>query len=694
LCAFGEKALMNIHNIHFYFSQGSISKLIFLMQLVEIIWQKIYWILSLNFKFRLKPSAVFYFLFLIYLVNYNAEAQDTINLNLVNIVDSKKEKFANDINIDKLDSFSLANISSKDLSQILSEYSNIRIKSYGYSSMANASMRGGNSYQTAVLWDGFNLQDPLNGGVNLMLMPGFFIDKIEIYRGGEAALFGGGAMSGSVNITSKPKFNDKKSMEIFGGIGSFSKYSEGIKLKFSNSKFATSIKYFHTSAANDFEFINYTKSNSPTEVQKNAMLLQRGLLIQNAFFISKYQLITTNLWYQYSKNNLPFSMMQTSLAESFTTDENFKASINYSFVASKFTLRARTAAFLNSLNYIDKNTGFDFSHKSISNILEIETEFKLSKRNIFLAGVNSNYIKGISENLSPNAKAERISFFASFLQKFGSKLETKINIRQEFAENYNIPLTYSFKGSYILFPSLEFFVSYAKNYRIPTFNDLFWKDFASSGNLDLKPELANTYDVGAAYTLSTSRTKLLWSLNYYNSLKNNLIQWVPVSSVWIPQNYEQVHSYGIESNLEFQVKFKKKSMLYINLKYEFSESKITKSNYIYAEDVLGKQMIFSPMNSANIIGRYIYKNSFLEIQNEVVGKIFTTDDNSTFLNPYSLTNIAVGNTFLALNKSLVLTFKINNLWKTKYFVMPNYAMPGINFELNLLLKINENHEKK
>lgn len=615
------------------------------------------------------------------------KAQDTINLSSVNIFGFRSNQFSNGINISKADSFVIANSNTKNLGDILMTNTNLSIKSYGYGGMANVSMRGGNSYQTAVLWNGFNLQDPLNGGVNLSLLPGFFMNQIEVHSGGETSLFGSGAMGGTVLINSKVKFNQGQNLEAMVSSGSFSNYQGGLGYSISGKRAASDFKIYHKQGINDFKFYNPKNRNERLEYQQNAQMNQTAVLQQNAFIINPKQILNVDFWYLQSLNHLPYSMTQTIESESYTITDNGRAALNWVWVQQNFKLKARSAIIYNLLQFNDLNASMEYIHKSISNISELETDIKLFKKQLLMVGLNNTYDKGISESLMSDAQRNRTSIFASYKHIFMDKIFIKINTRKEFISLKKIPLTYSLRGVYESKMGLSFYTSFAKIFRLPTFNDLFWNDFSSKGNPNLRPEWGKSGEVGFAYKLHKKSSSVIVKVNGFTTLMHDLIQWVPTDGVWSPQNYEQVITNGLETSVTGIFPLGKKGLLRSKLAYTYLDSRLQKTDYIYPDDILGKQMMFTPKHKGNMVLRWIIGNSFFEYQQSFIGQIFTTSDNTEFLEPYTLANMSVGHNFQLKNNSLNATFRLLNIWNTDYYVMPNYAMPGINYELSLHLKM-------
>ncbi|MDQ3048949.1 MAG: Plug domain-containing protein, partial [Bacteroidota bacterium] len=124
------------------------------------------------------------------------DPDSSLQLNVVEVSGSRQTVFSSGNKTETLDSLLLEKYNT-NLADILINESQIFIKSYGLGSLATTSFRGAGSSHTAVLWNGFNLQSPMNGLLDVSLVPSGFIKNIQIQYGGSGALWGSGAVGGT-----------------------------------------------------------------------------------------------------------------------------------------------------------------------------------------------------------------------------------------------------------------------------------------------------------------------------------------------------------------------------------------------------------------------------------------------------------------------------------------------------------------
>ena len=142
--------------------------------------------------------------FLLTGISFSGYAQENVvdtirQLNVVEVSTSRLILFSNANKSETLDSALLDRYTSSNLADILLNESQIFIKSYGLGSLASSSFRGSGANHTSVLWNGFNLQSPMNGIIDLSLIPANFMNNVAIQYGGAGALWGTGAVGGSIH---------------------------------------------------------------------------------------------------------------------------------------------------------------------------------------------------------------------------------------------------------------------------------------------------------------------------------------------------------------------------------------------------------------------------------------------------------------------------------------------------------------
>src|SRR5690606_11786857 len=149
--------------------------------------------------------------------------------------------------------------------------------------------------------------------------------------------------------------------------------------------------------------------------------------------------------------------------------------------------------------------------------------------------------------MNPQRNTLNLAFLMS--HQLFNKLYYEAGIRTEFTEDYDSPLLYSFGLNYSPIKFYEAKFNISKNYRVPSFNDLYWQP---GGNLELKAENSLQFELGQ--NISWKKNSLGVNL-YYNEI-HDMIRWVPMSGfIWSPMNTDEVISKGVEVFADLQKSF-------------------------------------------------------------------------------------------------------------------------------------------
>src|SRR5690606_16847946 len=246
------------------------------------------------------------------------------------------------------------------------------------------------------------------------------------------------------------------------------------------------------------------------------------------------------------------------------------------------------------------------------------------------------------------------------------KILFELMLKQEITDSYTSPLLYSAGLLFEITNSYSTKAHFSKNFRIPTFNDMYWQ---GSGNPDLQPEVSLqgewTHQLGfdwGGFSLT----------GYYNDIQN-MLRWEPVTgSLWKPENIGNVVAYGLEYAANFSRSWGKSNFsLTGNYAYTVSKNKENEHQLVYVPYHKGNASLVFSRKRYTFSYRYLY-----------VGKVYTTSDNESGLSAYQLSEVGMEYIF---KNNYTIGFQVLNLWNEKYSSVQNRPMPGrnINFYINL-----------
>ena len=613
-------------------------------------------------------------------------------LSVVEVSANRSTTFSSGNKTETIDSTTLSRYSTNNLADLLANESQVFVKSYGLGSSAVTSFRGAGASHTAVLWNGFNIQSPMLGLLDVSLVPANFINDIQLQYGGAGALWGSGAVGGTIQLNNRAQFNRGISISATTSWGSFSDQQQQASIEISKKRFVSSIKFFNHDAKNDFPFINTAQYGKPEQKQSNAELKQYGLLQENYFQINAHQTLNTHFWYQSSDRNIPPSMTENkSIANQ--KDGCYRATSEWKRTGEKITLLARFAYFDEWLNYKDSTIHEDSKSRSKVAIGEVESRFGISKFDLINIGINNTYSEASTPDYLKNPTENRSALFASYkIHTLNNSWNAVLSARQEIIKNKEIPFTESIGIEGKLLKSFLIKGNIAKHYRLPTFNDLYWAGAGAKGNPNLKPENGWSEEISLIHKYNYQKMDWLVGATVFNRTINNWIIWLPDQyNSWSPNNVLQVWSRGLEYKLAINYTIEK---FKIQLSGMYNYVLSTNEKSTTTGDVsVGRQLIYVPLQNAQGGLLVSYKGTSFSYTQVYTGYRYTTSDNSAFLKPYTIGNINLAQ-IIKLNKTKIKVFaQLNNIWQETYQVMEYRAMPLFNYQFGLSFYFNQPNNK-
>jgi vitamin B12 transporter len=624
--------------------------------------------------------------------SYGQKTMDTlINMKEAVIISNRLQQFTPGSKILSVDSIALRNNVTNTLGDIISSQSQVQINNYGAGALSSPSFRGTGSAHTAILWNGFNLQDVLNGEIDFSQIPAFFLDDVKLQFGGCGALYGSGAIGGAINLSNDRHFNSGIGASLVTSYGSFASHFEGAECRIGQKEFTATIRAFNSSIRNDFDFINNHQENDPLQKLQNAETRQQGALIDNSILFCKNQKLSIHLWFQSNDHNIPALMNDTNISKQNEKNQVARHTVEWSMTGRNYDFFVRTGYFNNYKLYEDPTYNVRADYKSLSSISEFENNYKFNINFKLNTGCNYTHEKGESPNLDMTHQRDRIAIFSSLKYNLkNNNIKAVVSAREEIVNSRNNPLTYSFGIDGVAAKRFNIRANINKSYRIPSFNDLYWNDISYNmfGNPNLKNEEGLNEELSLTYGTLKKKPSIEAGITAFNSNVTNWILWQPNDdySIWKPMNVDTVWSRGLEINFGF-VHNIGNFLMKVSAMYTYL--KTTDESVAADSTVRHKQLIYVPNHKA-VANVYLeYKNISLSYAQNYTGDRYTTADNTDKVKSYLTGDFIIAKSFEYKNYGFSIDFHLNNAWNTKYEIMQFYPMPGRNYQLGLKLSFDK-----
>ena len=617
-----------------------------------------------------------------------ADISDTlIHIDKVVIKGLKFSEHAIGSKIYSIDTLTLKMFAAESLADILNMENSTAVKSYGPEGMASVSVRGGSSRHTAVIWNGFNLTNPMSGGMNYSALPAGFIDEITIQPGGSSTMYGSGSACGIILLSNNLTLNNSGlSLELNSEAGSFKAFNNMISLGYSGKNISSRIKAGYQVAENDFKFHNPEKYGEPLDTLKHAGFRRYSLLYQLALKTGKHSKVETDFWYMNHFKKIPSLLSDYDEGKAEQTDENISLTLNYSTFGNNWFIKYRSGLLFDNILYNDPaEIEIHSKNSCLTFINEIESHYTFGKHHAVSLGINHTQENAVSESYTSNTERIRTSIFGRYnLSMFNKRMLVSVESREEYVDDEFAPFVFSIGSEVTILPGIQVKGVTAKHYALPVFDDLFWiEDAYSKGNPELTPEYGWNNEAGIVQLLDKKNFKLYHEVTVFRNNVNNLIIWLPSDDgKWTPENVNKSLSRGFEflGNLK-----KEYSYSAISIRYMYSYTKALIWEYGQADDA-GSRRIYVPEHAASLSVGYLIRNFEIRYLQTFTSKRYY--DNFHALDSYTLGNIFLNYTWMCNNTCFSTYLKILNIYNTAYQTIAGYAQAprSISAGINLSFK--------
>ncbi|MGI9532844.1 TonB-dependent receptor plug domain-containing protein [Lutimonas sp.] len=562
----------------------------------------------------------------------------------------------------QLISDSILKNSYESLGNLLQKQANFYFKQNGNGMVSSISLRGTSASQTGVYWNGISINSALNGQTDFNTLQGNSFDELEVRKGGGSVLLGNGSIGGAINLKDKVRYEDDQKAILLAGAGSFETYFSQLTALWSNERIFAKVSGGLQQSANDYEYLGTDLKND------NGQFKNYNFNASFGFKINEYHSLELNASVFDNDRNLSRTLTTESLSNLTSNDRRVLLTWNY--VGDAFTSSLKTAFLHEDFEYLfDKNDVSNGSFgKSQRFIAKYDLSYFINNDMFFRGGLEFENATGNGSSIT-NVTQNDATVYLLFHHEPLDKLMYNASIRAGLSSAYDIPFIYSLDGKYAFSNKLSVRAAVSSNYRLPTFNDLYWEP---GGNPDLRPESSFSGEFGLDYTVNAFAV----SGAAYLIRSKDLIQWRPVTAdFWQPQNVSNASNYGLEFSAAYSKSFGD-HLLEFKANYDYS---------IAQDDDLDKQLIYVPKHRAGFNANYHWKLWAFNYNLQYVGEVFTTTSNSQSLDAYALSDIGV---YRKLFKELLsIGLKINNIFNENYQSVAYRPMPGRNYLLQINIKI-------
>ncbi|SCY66153.1 TonB-dependent receptor plug domain-containing protein [Flavobacterium caeni] len=604
------------------------------------------------------------FCFFILLCPVLRAQQDSIALREVTISDAQLKRFSNTQNVIKLNDSTLSR-NSVSLADLLQFNTPIYFKENGYGMVSSPAFRGTTAQQTAVVWNGININSQLNGQTDFNTVPTAGFGNVSVRLGGGSAIYGSSAVGGSIHLENELFFGRRFSHDVRLAYGSFDTFNGSYQLAASNQDWSVNAGLSRNQSQNDYPFVGdkRNRKNSNGQFYNTGMNLALGYRLGDAHAVKLYS--------QVFDGERHFSLINTSDTPTKYRDYNTRNLLEWQAVWGKWISKVKTAFLSERYQYFDDLSDADHTFGQVKTFLaRHDLTFTPNDRMAFNTLIDFTQHDGTGSDISLQ-KRQIGSAGLLFRHRPWPVLGYELALRKEVTDNYDSPLLYSAGIDWTPWRWYGLKVNASRNFRIPTFNDLYWKQ---GGNPNLQPERSYQFEATNSFRFNHfSMTATIYQMQI-----SDMIRWVPGSGgVFSPENTNSVLINGAEATLGYDHRIGRHRF---NLKgaYGYTDSRNRET---------GKQLIYVPYHKATVAVAYGYRKLSLAYQHVYNGWVYTQSDNNPdkTVGLYHVSNVSADYDF-GHKRVYRLGFKALNLWDEQYESVADRPMPGRHFNVYLILK--------
>ena len=627
----------------------------------------------------------------------------------------------------ELDSAALKLTVSQSMADVLTFNSSIFVKQYGRGSLSTVSFRGTAASHTQVTWNGMKINSPMLGMTDFSMIPSFFTDKATLLHGSSSLAVAGGGLGGAVLLATAPEQARGWQLDAVLGAGSFSTWDGFLKLGWGNSRWQLATRAAGTLSKNDFTFRNYKKkeyiydaagiptgSYYPIDTNRCGSIRDVHLMQEAYYKTDAGDRLSLNAWWTSSVRGVPLLSVDYRQGSSYTnlqSENTLRLVGGWNHTGEKWLLDAKAG-------WLHTRQGYDFARdkgngtmaKMIESRSLINTFHAAAQAKWFAAdhlmveaqlAAYQHFVKSQDRNALSRAAGDagggrkiaigyeegrfESSAYISAKWSPSRRLGISAAIREELYGESLSPIIPVLNLDWLLTNDLTLKASVSRNFRYPSLNDLY---FLPGGNPDLLPESGISYDAGLSYyRIRPDRWVIKASASWFDSYIDNWIVWIPTfKGYWTPRNVLRVHAYGIESRAEGKYRFSRDWMLEGSGNFAWTPSINHGDPADWADEAIGKQLVYVPRFSASATGALAYRSWRLSYKWCWYSERYTTSDNDMATRigrvlPYFMNDIVLEKKFGLRRAALSLKLAVNNIFNEEYESVLNRPMPGRNYEV-------------
>lgn len=393
------------------------------------------------------------------------------------------------------------------------------------------SIRGSSFGQTLVLVNGFRVNDAQTGHYNLDLpFPMDSLQQIEVLHGAGSTLYGSDALGGAVNFIAAPSAFSE--FRLDAGYGSFGTNEQSASAAYASKKVSQQLSFARSLSTGFAPDRDYRSLALSSNTHVGSRLGDTGILLgysdrpygADQFYGNYNSWERTKAW---------FASLKQEIGDRTEFD------LGYRRHADNFILQR------------DRPSYYANNHETESWQVAVRRRQPLAKEATLFYGAEGYRDSIDSSNLGRHMRNHGAGYADLDLRAL-KRFSLSAGLREELYGDCRSELSPSISAGVWLVPSLKLHASASHAFRLPTYTELYYRDPATAGNPDLRPESAWSYESGVDWHATD---RLASSVTVFHRRERDDIDYVRYSAAekWRAMNMQRLNFTGVEAAVRLRL---------------------------------------------------------------------------------------------------------------------------------------------
>ncbi|WP_372882593.1 TonB-dependent receptor plug domain-containing protein [Psychromonas sp.] len=574
----------------------------------------------------------------------NANQQDDIIIS-ASRVETKRIESGSSITV--LDAQYIKDNQARTVAELLQDVPGVSVNSNGgLGQTTSVYIRGADSNKTLVIIDGIEVNDLSNikGGYGFAHLMADNIERIEVLRGSQSALWGSDAMGGVINIiTKKGSAGSTPSMAMEFGENDYNKSTVNLSGAQGNSHYSLSAHTLTTDG------ISATDTDPDDDGYKNENITLKGghqfsdifamdAVLRYSDAEGEYDIGDYTSRHRQAKINSNLNLLNNrwknrlSIAFSDSENENYGKS-----EGQKVKTDLQSDYYLNTVNDYSQRLSFIAEHE------------------------NDNYQ---SWSMDEKQRIEASGLVFGYGADWQKTVFVNAAVRHDYNSKFDDTTTYHIDVSTWISDGTRLHASHGTGVKNPSLGQLYgyspyeyvWDGVtytgAYEGNSDLKPEKSLSWDAGIEYNFADIDGYI--DLTYFDSRYTDMHDYVYFPT----ETYINLDNKATARGVELTTNLKVAEKLRVNVGYTFMET----------DDGEGDELVRRPKHAASINSNYQHSDKLsTNFGVRYVGKRLDISD--VDLDDYIVVNIGAS---YKVHERITLSARLENAFDEDYEEVSGY----------------------